>query len=149
MQRRKGAKLRKGTTENEHEHHFSLALRRQRCDDRSGSYRRALRLCAGRISWLPGYFARAAIVAHAFDVSDERYLRHLARRLNRDCRRNGSTSQQGRDDSWFYCCGLFDDERRRRIRDYRSHVEDVQKEEIATKMHKRHKVELAWPRSSS
>src|SRR5215510_9702683 len=129
-QHAKSQELRKDKqlTENEYEHHLHPSVRDEWEDDRRGGDCGALRLCAGGFPRLPGYLARAATAAHAFDVSHERHLGHLARRFDRDCRRHWPASQQGRDDPWLYCRGLFDDKRRRWIRDYGSHDEDVQEE---------------------
>ena len=43
----------------------------------------ALRFRARGVSGLPGDLASAAVTAHAFDVGNECYLGHLARRIDR------------------------------------------------------------------
>src|SRR4029434_3636835 len=83
-----------------------------------------------RVSRLSGHLARAAAFAHAVDVRDERHLGHLAGRFDCDCRRHGSTSQQSGNGAWLYRGRLFDYKRGGWIRDYRSHVADVQTEEV-------------------
>ena len=99
---------------------------RSKCQFRNSNLR-ALRFRARRVSWLPGDLACAAAAAHAADVGDECHLRHLAGRFDRDCRRALQHSQH---DPRFHRRRLLDHKRSRRIRDHRSHAEDVQEEEI-------------------
>src|SRR5256885_7558896 len=108
----------------------SARLNRKDFHELSNNNRRALRLRAGSVSWLPGDLARAAALAHASDVGDECDFRHLAGWINRNCRRNRPASQQGGDDSRLHRRSVFDYERGRWFRDYRSHAADVQAEEI-------------------
>jgi hypothetical protein len=54
-------------------HHYRFRIILYRRDADPG----ALRLCAGRVSWLSGDIACAAASAHAFDVGNECDLRHL------------------------------------------------------------------------
>src|SRR5436853_7453123 len=84
---------------------------------------RALCVRAGRVSWLSSYLARAAAVAHAFDVGDECYFGYLAGWFDRDRR---FRTWQGGDNPGFRCSGVFDYERGRRICDHGPHAAHVQ-----------------------
>src|SRR4029078_6423131 len=69
-----------------------------------------------------GDLARAAAAAHAADVGDECDLWYFFSRFNRDC---GRAIQPSQHDPRFHRSGFLDYERRRWLRDHRSHVENV------------------------
>src|SRR5262249_31094554 len=86
------------------------------------AHRSPVRLRPRGVPRIPGDLARAAAAAHTADVGHERHLRDLTGWLARARR---SASQHGEHGPGLRCRDGSDDQRRRRLHDYRSNAEDV------------------------